>query len=191
MKLSDDIKTEIRCFVYFLFSGTVDSRLIKANFDYLELILKTPQLVFNCFKVFTSASYSGMPNTKTAVGDYIVALHYYPMEADDILNEAEGKLLTNKHDFWFSFLEFSEKFCFNNFSVPLANFDLYVDFYNVGSDALMPFIIWTNVVEIDENNQLLNKGYATRRANEILLSVFDGVKPDIPFSEEELDAEFY
>jgi hypothetical protein len=90
--------------------------------------------------------------------------------------------------FWREFLNFAYCFCNNSFPVPLQ--ESYLPHLNgSGTDAVSAFAVWTNVLELDENQCPLNAAYALERANERIL--YWEQPPGKPFEEWELEQEIY
>jgi hypothetical protein len=183
MKLNTDLKQDIQCFVYFLFRGHLDPRLINVEFDYLDLLLNNPKLLYNCFEIFafdyqTKGKHrnpeirkeifiiEGEKLEKTYENrlevDYIIALNSEKeLEAEKIRKKAFG-FNSIQNNFWNDFLKLSWQFCFE-FVSKIDSFNL-VDLYNCGTDAVPAFAAWTNVVEINEISKVLNSEFALKRA---------------------------
>ena len=184
MKIPKDLKIDIQSFIYFLFKGTFNSELIFLKEDYLPHLLSNNELLYNCFKIFASEKNNDYKvNPENEIKDYII---------NYIKNKKLQKIeIKNLNDFWINFLKLSKVFCYNEFTQKVLNFNL-LDFSGVGSDAVPYFAVWTNVVEIDENFNVLNKEFALKRANERLLLYDDSLKLAIPkFESWELEQELY
>lgn len=187
MTIHKDIKDEIRCFVYFLFKGSLSHRLINKQYDYLELLLNNPEYLFNCFRIYSHCMQASLKDCTTKVVDYLIALH----EDETNKDAFKSQVVSNNEDsIWRCFLELSDFFCSNTFENKIQNFKIN-DLNGNGTDALSAFIIWTNIIEVDEQQNVLNAGYALKRANEKLRFMFDDVAPVIPFSEQEYEADFH
>jgi hypothetical protein len=189
MKLPEQAKLHIQCFVYYLFKGTLDPRLIAANFNYLDKLLDNKDLLFNCFEVFTYGSQK--PNVVRpdhVVADYILALHGQ-MDLDTLAITNVAKQFNKKtFNYWTDFLVLAKWFCNNSFPDPLK--DDYVKGLNgCGTDAVPTFALWTNVIEIDERGRVLNSDKALKRANE-RIKCWDN-PPSVKFEEWELEQEIY
>lgn len=190
MQLDQDTKLDIQTFVYFLFKGTLDQRLIFLEVDYLDILTNKPSILYNCFEIF--ANHTQNSNTSIAkehVVEYIV----------DVSTRDKSASFTNKSDelkishfkanpFWKDFLELARRFCFLEFEIPLNSFDLR-GLNGNGADAVPYFAIWTNVIELDEDGNIKNSEFALRRANE-RLKLWDDAQSYI-FSEDELEQEIY
>jgi hypothetical protein len=189
MKLPEAIKLEIQCFVYFLFKGTMDPRLIASDFDYLDKLLDKNDLLYDCFEVFVYATQKRQdvrPNK--LVADYILALHGKMDEAT--LNIVTQARESNKESitYWTDFLQLAKWFCYNSFPDPLK-VDYIKGLNGCGTDAVQAFALWTNVVELDGDFKVVNSDKALKRANERIKS-WDNA-PSIKFEEWELEQEIY
>jgi hypothetical protein len=191
MKLPDKIKLEVQCFAYFLFKGTLDHRLIVANFDYLDKLLANPNLVFNCFEIFVyEARLNSDAETNKKVADYILALHGVTNQSSTEIIDTAKKFNTEQPTtYWSDFLVLAKCFCFNSFPKPL-NEEYLSDLNGCGSYAVPAFAVWSNVIEIDENLKPLNSEWALLRANE-RIKLWDEIKPSVEFADWELEQEIY
>lgn len=190
MKLTQDLKIDIQTFVYFLFKGTFDARLIvKAEYDYLELLLNDPKLLYNCFVVFAYSNQIETQDLKNLVVDYIIALHKNQKVAQDIIIEAT-LYCDSKDNFWNEFLKLSRCFCFNIFPEKVGC-NYLGGLSGCGADALPPFALWTNVIEVNKNLISLNAEHAFQRANDKMKALWDNVSPRVPFLPHELEQELY
>lgn len=188
MKISADIKLEIQTFVYFLFKGTYNPKLIHAKYDYLDKLLSDKDLIYNCFEIFSYyAQNSEIKDLNGAVTEYIIELHDEATKVIDLKRVKEHNSKTKTY--WKDFLTLSKWFCYNEFPVKINAFNLK-DLNGCGTDAVPVFSIWTNVVEIDTSGLVINSEYALQRAND-RLKLWDNVKPLKPFSEWELEQEIY
>jgi hypothetical protein len=191
MKLPDDIKLKIQCFVYFLFKGTLDPRLITAEFNYLEKLLSNPDTLYNCFEIFVYASRNNsLDNPDQIVTNYILSVHKKGDKAFSVLAD-QAKEFNSKQSisYWTDFLVLAKWFCYNSFPKPLIeNYLKGLD--GCGTDAVPAFAIWTNLIEIDEHSKPINSDQALTRANE-RIKTWDNVQPSVKFEEWELEQEIY
>jgi hypothetical protein len=212
MNLNTNQKQEIQCFVYFLFKGTLDQRLISADYHYLDKVLKKPDLLYNCFEIFAfAAQTSGLSGNflispkkhegeekkyvwgmnHRFVADYIIQIHKGSTTNESAKSKMEqAKEFNKKHNnIWKDFLVLSKWFCYNSFPNPVN--ENYVSGLNgVGTDAVPVFAVWTNIVEVDENLNVLNSDFALRRANE-RIKLWDKEQPKQEFKEWELEQVIY
>jgi hypothetical protein len=192
MKISEEIKLEIQCFVYFFFKGTMAfNQLLGADIDYLELVLADRELLYNCFKIFATAQRDGTSSadysaTEHLVADYLVDLHKGDAKAAYVKAQANLPASVDL-PFWKEFLTLANCFCNNSFPIPLES-DYIV--WLTGVDAVPVFAVWTNVLKVDKNQCPLNAEYALKRANERLL-LWDGKPENPPFAGWELEQEIY
>jgi hypothetical protein len=193
MKLTIDQKQKIQWFVYFLFKGTLDSRLIFANYDYKDKLLNDPALVYNCFEIFAFAAQArsdeNLTDPDTLVADYILDIH----TGDDAPGSSsiiERSVAYNRgqKSFWNDFLNLARCFCFSSFPDPLQENSL-LQYYGNGTDAVPPFAVWSNVIEVDEQLKPLNSEYALKRANMRMNLWDDALLKE--FEEWELEQEIY
>ncbi|MEP7265389.1 MAG: hypothetical protein ABI772_12870 [Bacteroidota bacterium] len=210
MKLAREQKQDIQCFIYFLFKGTFDERLIFAEYDYLDVLLKNPELLYNCFEIFahdyqTNGKFRNPEIRKKIfyieekqyekvyenplVVDYIIALHENNnTAAKEIVYKAQN-FNSRQNNLWKDFLILARWFCFNSFPNPV-NENYVPGLYGVGTVAVPAFAVWTNVLEIDENLIILNSKEALQRANE-RIKLWDNEKPKSEFEYWELEQEIY
>lgn len=184
MKIPENLKIDIQCFSYFLFKGTYSSELIHLKEDYVSYLLNNDDLLYNCFKIFANQKNRNHTiNPEKEISNYIIV---------SIKNKNFEKVELNKlNNFWLNFLKLSQNFCFNEFPQKVPNFNLK-DFNGVGSDVIPYFAVWTNVVEIDEDFNVINKEFALKRANERLLILDNSLKLIIPkFERWEIEQELY
>jgi hypothetical protein len=182
MKITENLKTEIQSFIYFLFKGTLTNELIIYKKDYLVYILNDSEFLFNCFQIFANEKNESLeknPNEK--ISNYII-------------NKIENKLDKNieskiLNEFWTDFLKLSIRFCYNEFPKEIKKFSI-VDLYGNGTDSVPYFAVWTNVIEIDENYKVLNSEFALNRANERLL-MWENKKNIIEFESWEIEQVLY
>lgn len=189
MKIPEETKLDIQCFVYFLFKGTMDPRLIASKFDYLDKLLDNKNLLFNCFEVFAYASQKVKDlRPDQVVADYILALHgHVNNNALEIINTAR-QFNKESISYWTDFLLLARWFCYNSFPDPLKD-DYVKELNGCGSCAVPIFALWTNVVEIDEHFRVTNSEKALKRANE-RIKCWDN-PPSVEFEEWELEQEIY
>lgn len=192
MKLQEDKRLGIQMFAYFLFRGTIEPKLISHKKYYLNVILNDKAILSNCFKIF-AAHFSNLDykNSTIVVSNYLLSI--LNNESDKIIQkfieEAEIMNANNKELFWNDFLELANCFCYNSFPTPVSN-DYILDLEGCGTDAVPTFAVWTNVIQINEDNQAVNGKDALLRANERIIC-WDKIEPKIPFEEWELDQELY
>ena len=86
--------------------------------------------------------------------------------------------------------EISYIFCFNKFSLKVDGFKLE-DFDGNGTDALPYFAVWTNIIEIDVDEKVLNSKLAKQRANERLLLWNSLNESSVKFEDWELEQQLY
>ncbi len=182
MKLPGEIKSEIQCYVYFLFKGTLDPRLISGKTNYLDKLLDRPNNLYSCFEIFAYAARTNSPNSHRVVADYIIGLHERAAEAIEY-NQKQSP------SYWNDFLVLAKWFCRNSFPIPL-NENYLKDLEGSGSTAVPTFAVWTNVVEVDESFKPVNSEFALKRANE-RIKQWDNVQPAIKFEDWELEQEIY
>ena len=187
MNLPGNIRRDIHCFSYFLFRGTLDPRLIKAEYDYLDKLLSDPASLYNCFKVFTYASMK-KEDPSALVGNYIISLHNNESAASKLVWQAEEELKECR-SFWKDFLVLARWFCFNSFPEPV-NHNYIPELHGCGTDGVPTFAVWTNVVQLDEDFNVLNSEFALQRANQ-RIKLWDGQQPVKPFENWELEQELY
>ena len=188
MGIAEQAKIEIQTFVYFLFRGTLDPRLIDYKFNYLDHLLGRRQELYNCFEIFAYYSQqAGALAPQSIVADYILELIENKKTKTD-LNEISA-YNANSRSYWKDFLKLSKCFCHNQFPIPVENFDL-TELNGNGTDAVPFFAVWTNVVEIGGNGTVINSDYALIRANE-RLKLWDNVQLAKPFDSWELEQELY
>ncbi len=188
MKLTTDEKLKVQCFVYFLFKGTVDPRLIKADYNYLDKLLAHPQLLYNCFEIFAFAVQDNKEKAEQMASEYIIDIHKDGGRHSEILETAK-KFNSQQTNYWKDFLTLARWFCFNSFPRPLSNFHLD-DLDGNGSDAVPVFAVWTNSLEVDNLRRSTNSEHALHRANQ-RLKLWDNENPLIKFEEWELEQEIY
>lgn len=188
MKLTTDEKIKIQCFVYFLFKGTVDPRLIKADYNYLDKLLAHPKFLYNCFEIFAFAAQDNKEKAEQIVGDYILDIHKDSDRPSEIL-DAAVKFNSQQTNYWRDFLTLAKWFCFNSFPRPLSNSYLS-DLDGNGSDAVPAFAVWTNSLEVDNLKRSTNSEQALNRANQ-RLKLWDNETPSTKFEEWELEQEIY
>lgn len=195
MKLNKDIKLDIQCFVYYFFKGTMGfNELLGADVDYLDRVLNNPPLLYNCFEIYAATAqlanvdYTKELTPESWVVEYLVNLHREEdPETAYIKAKAHYSALVNTA-FWTEFLKLAYCFCKNSFPVSLQK--SYLPHLNgSGTDAVLAFAVWTNVLEVDENQRPLNAAYALQRANERILCWEQ--PPNKPFEDWELEQEIY
>ena len=180
MKINSEIKLDIQTFIYFLFKGTLSSKLIKQEFDYIHYLLQSPRKLFSILKFFAeNYEEKSYVEIQDIISDMII-LDYKNLMNLEILHFDNNLQVS---DFWKEFINLSYAFCFNKFQEKIENFNLQ-DFEGCGTDALPYFAVWTNVVEISEKNIVLNPKVALKRANERLLS-------NVKFQDWEIEQELY
>src|SRR5687767_2402015 len=160
MHLDLSYKTEIQYFVYVLFRGTLDHRLIGTNYDYLEKLLTDYQLLYSCFEVFAYASATsedGYP--EKVVADYIIRLHEYADIPHDPLLSNAREFNATQDGYLNDFLQLARCFCLNTFTDPVSH-DYLAGMNGVGSDPVAIFAFWTNVVEVDNDDKVTNSEYS-------------------------------
>ncbi|HEX8329505.1 MAG TPA: hypothetical protein VF629_18350 [Hymenobacter sp.] len=191
MKISEEIKLEIQCFVYYFFKGTMAfNQLLGADIDYLKVVLADRQLLYNCFKIFAATRVDDMDfvDNERLVANYLVDLQ--KGDATVAYLNAQAHFTSSMHTpFWREFLKLAYCFCNNSFPIPLTE-DYVPGLNGCGTAAVPAFAIWTNVLEVDKNQCPLNADYALKRANERLL-IWDGKTENPPFAEWELEQEIY
>jgi hypothetical protein len=194
MKLDNDIKCSIQYFVYFLFKGTMDSRLIFAEYHYVEKLISNPKLLSNCFLVFADAMNNPNPNffnenmeqdhlkigfsAENIVANYILSL-------EDRNQTYELPKINELSSFWQEFLRVADEFFLN----PYDN-EFLQGLNGCGTDAVPYFAVWTNVIELDEKINVTNASYSLQRAQD-RLSLMHGILPKKPFEAWELDQEIW
>jgi hypothetical protein len=191
MKLSEGTKLDIQCFVYFLFKGTLDPRLIGVEFDYFQALQANRQALVNCFEIFAYATQGNRATpVSEIVANYILALHSQGDSADLALaHQAIDFNTRHPHTFWSAFLDLARRFCHNTFPRPLRAD--YVDtLAHNGTDAVPAFAVWTNVIEINDALAPLNAPWALQRANE-RLKLWENEQPAVKFEDWELEQEIY
>lgn len=163
MKLNTDIKREIQCFVYFLFSGALSDSSKNSSRNYLDKILDNPQMLYDCFEVFAYANQkedSLPPNGEvTEYLEYISENQNHP-QINKIKSYNESKC-----NYWTDFLGLAKKFCFNKFDEEGIQISIK-DLYQCGTDAVPIFAIWTNLVELNEQNEVINKAHVMNRLSQ-------------------------
>ena len=191
MKLPEDIKLDIQCFVYFLFKGTLEPRLIQLDYNYLDKLLDNPTLAYNCFEVFAFyAQQTEGEKPEKYVADYILEIHETSNTESTTIDLSEVKAFNAKtKSYWNDFLKLSKRFCHNNFPISVKAFN-FKELNGVGTDAVPYFAVWTNVIEIDTAEVVTNSEHAFKRANE-RLKLWDGAEGIEAFSETELEQEIY
>ncbi len=186
MKLENDIKTDIQCFVYFLFSGALFDSSKKIGLNYLDTLLSKPQELYNCFEVFTYSMQKadGLP-ANGAVSDYIESILEHKSQD---LSKIE-KFNKSQNNYWIDFLELAHKFCFDELSIKGYKVDLK-SLHGCGTDAVPIFAVWTNIIELDDKDQITNKQYVLNR-------LIERFSPEIQndyfpkFEEWEIEQEIY
>lgn len=191
MKIADDIKSNIQTFVYFLFKGTFDQRLIQSEFDYLDILLNDSDLLYNCFEIFAFCSQQpDIEDPQEYVADYILAIHKMENSKNKTIDLNEVKNFNSKtKTLWNDFLKLSKSFCHNDFPISVTTFDLK-ELKGCGTDSVPYFAVWTNVVEVDTKGLVTNSEYALKRANQ-RLKLWDKTEPLGSFDESELEQEIY
>ena len=182
MKIDLDLKLDIQCFSYFLFKGSLTPKLIINENNYVNRILSDSKLLFECFRIFAISKQRDLKiDANEIVANFILRTKKEPFkspESDFIFN-----------NFWKDFLNLSQRFCFNQFPKTITDFNIkYFD--GLGTDAVPYFAVWTNVVEIDKNFNVLNSDYALNRANERLLT-WNGNFSLSEFEEWEIEQDIY
>jgi hypothetical protein len=191
VKLPEDVKLSIQWFVYYLFKGTLDARLIEANFDYVPALLTNRQELFNCFEVFVH----GMQTQQAAqanhmAASYILALHEPHNPASVVVvDQAIAFNRKQSNHFWISFLDLAHRFCNNTLPQPLRE-DYILTLDGNGTDAVPAFAVWTNVIEVNDAFEPLNAYWALQRASE-RLKLWEHVQPAVKFENWELEQEIY
>lgn len=183
MKIQEDIKVDIQSFVYFLFKGTLDKRLIDLydkKIYYVNFLIKNQKVLYNTFIIFSSNYEKHYGNSNKLVTDYILSA----LEGNAEIHNSIDTL----PPFWQAFMQFVHCFCFNTFPFPMIS-NYLADMEGVGTDAVPAFAVWTNVIEL-ENGEVINNDYAIRRANE-RMKIWEGVEPNVSFKEWELDQEIW
>ncbi len=187
MNLDIETKEDIQFFVYYLFKGSLDPRFFKKEYNYLDKLLSSPSDLYKCFEIFVY-SFVNDKNIKpeTYVTNFIINLH--ENKGDIIkMDLIHSEIILN--DFWLSFLELSKNFCFNSFENPMKD-NYLLELNGCGSDAVLYFSVWTNIIQIDENWNVLNKKEASMRANE-RIKMWENYVPLIQFEDWELEQEIY
>ena len=159
MKLDLDTKTEIQCFVYFLFNGSLFSSNSPYQTNYLDYLLSKPGLLYNCFEVFVYyAQKHNARSANVAVCEYIeqVTAGEEP-QIDELVRDNQQDIT-----FWNDFLELAHQFCFDEMQESGIKFDIQ-SLNGVGSDAVPIFAVWTNLIELDSEKRITNKQYAHDR----------------------------
>jgi len=149
-------------FVYFFFKGTFDPRLIFHKIDYLKQILIRPDIVLSCFDIFIyNIRKDNYSKANQAVTDYILLY----IEGKD-LPCLDKIVLQNQNlkSYWSSFRDLAYLFCFDKLSSDKNNKVNLIEFDGTGYRAVPLFATWTNVIDIDENEGVLNHEYAKERA---------------------------
>ena len=159
MKLNIDIKTDIQCFVYFLFSGAIFDSYSKYRTDYLDYLIDKPDLLYNCFEVFAYSMQdqkSSPPNA--AVSEYIeqIICGNEPQIEEILLGNGQHP------NFWNGFLELAYKFCFDEMQDSGIIIDIK-SLKGVGTDAVPIFAVWTNIIEVDCDDKIINTEYVFSR----------------------------
>lgn len=187
MKINDKLKLDIQVFIYFFFKGTYSQKLIQQEFDYINYLIKYPEKVFRILKIFAEKyDHDDYNDIELSISDIIIddfnniqLIDNYKIESNLVLS-----------DFWKEFIEISHIFCFNKFSLKVDGFKLE-DFDGNGTDALPYFAVWTNIIEIDVDEKVLNSKLAKQRANERLLLWNSLDKSSVKFEDWELEQQLY
>jgi hypothetical protein len=190
MHLDVSDKSEIQYFVYVLFRGTLDHRLIGTNYDYLDKLLANHSLLYSCFEVFAyAAGTSEDGDLEKVVANYIIGLHEDAGASQGSLLFKAREFNANQDNYWTDFLQLARCFCLNTFPDPVSR-DYLAGMNGVGSDPLAIFAFWTNVVEIDNDEKVTNSEYSLRRTNE-RIKAWDGRVPSKKFEPWEMEQELY
>lgn len=181
--MQEHIKVDIQSFVYFLFKGTLDKRLIDLcdeKIYYVNFLVNNPKVLYNAFIIFSSNYEKNYERANKLVADYVLAAMNGNTEIPVSIDTLSP--------FWQAFMQFVHCFCFNTFPNPMTT-NYLADMNGVGTDAVPAFAVWSNVVEI-ENEKVINNDYAIRRANE-RIKMWEGIEPKVSFQEWELDQEIW
>lgn len=161
------------------------------DFDYLDKLLDSPDLTYDCFEIFAFYSQqSGIKCPEEYVADYILEqcdIDKYEIKKVDLSEVNDFNL--KSQSYWKDFLKLSKRFCHNNFPVSVKAFD-FRGLKGCGTDAVPYFAVWTNVVSIDSKGTVTNSEYALKRANE-RLKLWDETEGIELFDETELEQEIH
>ncbi|OGX83527.1 hypothetical protein BEN47_17485 [Hymenobacter lapidarius] len=190
MRLPDDDPLDIQCFVYYLFRGSLHSKLI--GVDYVFRLVREPQLLENAFRLFTEALRQHAPGGRAdnRATEYLVA---YFVTQD--LEQAQTLLATapvdQPDDVYAHFFQLACHFIHNTFADPIQSPHYLFDLDGCGTDAVPAFAVWTNVVNALAPDDATAYARALRRANDRARVQLDGYRPQEPFSEWEWEQEIY
>lgn len=137
-------------------------------------------MLYNAFMIFSSNYEKHYGESNKLVADYILAV----MNDNTDISVSIDTL----PPFWQAFMQFVHCFCLNTFPNQMTT-NYLADMNGVGTDAVSAFAVWSNVVEI-ENEEVINNDYAIRRANE-RIKMWEGIEPKVSFQEWELDQEIW
>lgn len=192
MCLAEDDLLDIQCFVYFLFKGTIHPTLIAHNSDYTARLVREPEQLENVFRLFTEALRQHPPGGQAddRAAEYLVA-HYVNRDSA----QAQAVLATlppaQPDDVYAHFLHFARHFIYNTFADPIQNPEYLRDLDGIGTLAVPPFAVWTNVVNAQAPDEATAYARALRRANDQVRLMYDGLVPQEPFQDWEVEQEIY
>jgi hypothetical protein len=189
MKLPETIRQEIHYFAYFLFRSCGSSRIYSASYNYYEKLRTDPGLLYSCYEVFAFAVQNIDEHPSNLVEEYICALHGDSDQSAAEIIDRVREFNKKQSNFWVDFLTLAWQFCYNAFADPVN--ESYLDkLENNGTDAIPVFAVWSNVVDIDEHLNVTNSHWALTRAN-ARIKQWDGVHPQVPFKDWEIEQELY
>ena len=192
MRLPPDDLLDIQCFVYFLFKGTVHPALIAHDEGYTSQLLREPEHLEQAFRLFTEALRHHLPGEQAdrRAGEYLVAT-YVTRDSE----QAQALLATlpveQPNDVYAQFFDFARRFVYKTFADPIQDPEYLSDLEGIGSAAVPPFAVWTNVVNAPAPDEQAAYARALRRANDQMRLQFDGQLPEEPFQDWEREQEIW
>ena len=190
MRLPEDDLLDIQCFVYFLFKGTLHPKLIGE--DYVFYLVREPQQLENVFRLFTEALRLQLPGRQTdgQAGEYLVA---YFVNGDR--EQAQALLaalpVEQPDDVYAHFFGLACHFIHNTFPDPIRYPEYLHDLDGIGTIAVPPFAVWTNVVNALAPDEATAYARALCRANDRARLMYDGRQRQEPFQDWEIEQEIY
>lgn len=194
MRLDNDVKAEIRFFIYYLINGTLDFDLLnnKLKTNYRQYLAKHADLFFlTCCVFINNQSKNGSDKGIDKRCAEFICQYIEPDRFNSIEEfqgwesdaKMEGLSLAN------SFKDFAFRIAHEKLDTKLFTSPYYSDFIIRCGPSFVEqgFTIWANNIEI-ENDVVINQEYAIARATQYFKTWFDQSYSPIPdFEEWELE----